>query len=94
MLDVLESNEILVLGFVRGSTPTWRPVAPLGSNPRNGNEFAVFDLCFEPREFLGRSVEDLIEGLNSRSSGIKMILLNRQPIILKFAEYEQADGEF
>ena len=88
-LEVLEANEMLVLGIVSGGETAWRPVAPLGPNPRNANEFAVFDLCFEPQEFFARATTGLVRELDVRSGAVRVILLNRQPIILDCATLAQ-----
>ena len=53
-----------------------------GCNPDYDSQLAVFDLNFDPDEYLSLSVEELIEVFNKSPKPIRVVIANRQPIMM------------
>ncbi|MCW5673408.1 MAG: hypothetical protein KIT15_02415 [Xanthobacteraceae bacterium] len=64
-----------------GTTYSWL-VTACGSNPNNAGQTAVFDLAFNPDEYVGLSVEELVGLLNAKQKVIRSIKTNAQPIVM------------
>ena len=61
-----------------------------GQNPDYDGQLAVFDLEFDPDDYLSLSVEELIQTLGKSPKPIRAVTANRQPIIMP---PETAPGE-
>ena len=53
-----------------------------GRNPDYDSQLAVFDLNFDPDEYLSLSVEELIEVFPKSPKPIRVVVANRQPIMM------------
>ena len=61
-----------------------------GCNPDYDSQLAVFDLNYDPDKYLSLSVEELIEVFNKSPKPIRVLIANRQPIMMP-AEHAPAD---
>ena len=61
-----------------------------GCNPDYDSQLAVFDLNSDPDKYLSLSVEELIEVFNKSPKPIRVLIANRQPIMMP-AEHAPAD---
>lgn len=66
--------------FYKGKPYSWLVVG-CGQNPDYDAQLAVFDLKYEPEEYLGLPTEVLIKVMNSREKAIRSIRANNQPIL-------------
>lgn len=64
-----------------GTTYSWL-VTPCGANPQNSGQIAVFDLAFNPDEYVGLSVHELVGLLGAKQKVIRSIRANAQPIVM------------
>ena len=53
--------------------------------PNNSGQVAVFDLAFNPDEYVGMTTEQLIEVLNAKTKVIRSVRANAQPIVMPAA---------
>ncbi|HHZ66739.1 MAG TPA: exodeoxyribonuclease I [Alphaproteobacteria bacterium] len=53
-----------------------------GRNPDYDSQLAVFDLDFDPDEYLSLSVEELVKVLGKSPKAIRAVVANRQPIMM------------
>jgi exodeoxyribonuclease-1 len=53
-----------------------------GKNPEYDGQLAVFDLEYDPDDYISLSVEDLIKVLNKSPKTIRVLTANRQPIMM------------
>jgi exodeoxyribonuclease-1 len=60
---------------------TWL-VSACAINSTNPSQIGVFDLAFDPAEYLGLSVEELIKLLSAKTKVIRTVSTNRQPIVM------------
>jgi exodeoxyribonuclease I len=76
------SREILShTEFFMGKPHSWLVVG-CGQNPEYVAQLGVFDLRYDPADYLEMSVEQLIEVMNGRAKAIRCIKANAQPILL------------
>jgi exodeoxyribonuclease I len=76
------SSEVLSLtDFYKGMPYSWLVVG-CGQNPEYDAQLGVFDLRYDPSNYLEMSVEKLIETMNGRAKAIRCIKANAQPILL------------
>src|ERR1700687_3266619 len=79
------SGQILSLTeFYHGKPYSW-PVVGCGQNPDFDAQLGVFDLKYDPDDYLDLSVEGIVEVLNSSNKAIRCIRANNQPILLPLA---------
>jgi exodeoxyribonuclease-1 len=64
-----------------GRTNSWL-VAGCGVNAGNSGQLAVFDLAFNPDEFVGHSTEQLVALLKGKNRVIRTVRANAQPILM------------
>ena len=64
-----------------GKAHSWI-VAPCGTNANNSNQVVVFDLAYDPDAFKNKSVEELIDVMNSNHKAIRTFRANAQPILM------------
>lgn len=57
-------------------------VTHCGENPDYDSQLAVFDLSFDPDEYLGLSMEQLVDVLNTSPKVIRSLRANAQPILM------------
>ena len=83
----IKSNPVLLLSETYGGVAYNFVVSPITTNTNNVNEWAVFDLQFDPVPMLNATDEDLREAINGRVKSIRRVALNSQPPIfpLEFA---------
>ena len=53
-----------------------------GRNPQYDSQLAVFDLAFDPEDYVSMSVEELSEVLGKSPKVIRVLTANRQPIMM------------
>jgi exodeoxyribonuclease-1 len=76
------SKEVLSLtDFYNGKPYSWLVVG-CGQNPEYDAHLGVFDLRYDPTDYIDMSVERLIEIMNGRAKAIRCIKANAQPILL------------
>jgi exodeoxyribonuclease-1 len=81
-VEYIQSSPVLSLterSF--GRNYSWL-VCACGMNPNNSGQVAVFDLAFNPDEYLNLTTEELIEVLNAKTKVIRSVRANAQPIIM------------
>lgn len=79
------SHEILSLTeYFMGKPYSWLVVG-CGQNPDYDAQLGVFDLRYDPTNYLEMSVDQLIEVMNSRTKAIRCIKANAQPILFSRA---------
>ena len=81
-LRLIENNPVLVLSETFGGSHYTMVVAPIAVNAANANEWAVFDLQFEPANFLDASDDDLRAAINGTVKAIRRLSVNAQPRLL------------
>ena len=64
-----------------GRTYSWL-VTPCGHNPDYNDQLAVFDLYYNPDDYLSLSTEDLVGVLNASPKVIRSLRANSQPIMM------------
>ena len=76
------SNEVLSLtDFYRGVPHSWLVIG-CGQNPDYDAQLGVFDLRYDPTDYIDMSEEELVETMNGRAKAIRCIKANAQPILL------------
>jgi exodeoxyribonuclease-1 len=76
------SGQLLSLTeFFKGKPYSWLVVG-CGQNPQYDAQLGVFDLRYDPQEYLDLTVEGLIDVMNSKTKAIRCIRGNNQPILL------------
>ncbi len=64
-----------------GRTFSWL-VTPCGQNPEYDGQLAVFDLYYDPDDYLSLSAEELADVLGARQKPIRSLRTNGQPIMM------------
>src|SRR4051794_26063888 len=64
-----------------GNAASWL-ATKVATNPNNGGEVAVFDLAYDPRNYLDLDVDELIEVMKGQQKVIRVIKANAQPMIM------------
>ena len=80
--DFLSTGEIVCLTQFYASRPHSRLVTACGVNPNYDPEYAVFDLSYQPEDYLHLSVNALVNVLNTPAHPIRIIRSNAQPILM------------
>jgi len=82
VIDLITNEKLLSLtDFYFGNPYTWL-VTYCGRNPDRDSQVAVFDLAYDPKNYLELPVEKLIEVLNKRPKVIRSVRANAQPIFM------------
>lgn len=53
-----------------------------GENPDRPSQLAVFDLFFDPQDYLSCSVDELVRILNGKNNPIRTLAANKQPVLM------------
>jgi exodeoxyribonuclease-1 len=80
-LRLLQSEPFMVLSEYFGNAFNYI-VAPIATNADNANEWALFDLQFDPARFLDASDTDLSEAIDGTTRVIRRVSINAQPGLL------------
>jgi len=87
------SGSMLILTELYGKSAFVRRVVGCGQNPDYDAQVGVFDLSFDPSNFIDLSVDELVEVLNGQPKPIRVIQANNQPILLPMEFAPRHDGE-
>ncbi|MGE0279260.1 MAG: exonuclease domain-containing protein [Rhizobiaceae bacterium] len=81
-VDMLYAAPILsITERMFGRTYSWLATA-CGTNPNNSGQVAIFDLAYNPDEYIGLSADELIDVLNAKTKVIRTVRANAQPIVM------------
>jgi exodeoxyribonuclease-1 len=80
-LRLLQSEPFMLLSEYFGD-PFNFVVAPIATNNNNANEWALFDLQFDPAGFLDASDTDLSDAIDGAVKVIRRVSINAQPRLL------------
>ena len=80
-LRLLQSEPFLLLSEYYGN-PFNFIVAPIAANAGNANEWALFDLQFDPAPYLDAGDADLSEAIDGTTKVIRRVSINAQPGLL------------
>ena len=80
-LRLLQREPFMLLSEYYGS-PFNCIVAPIAANSGNANEWALFDLQFDPAVYLNASDADLREAIDGTTKVIRRVSINAQPGLL------------
>jgi exodeoxyribonuclease I len=80
-LRLLQSEPLVLLSEYFGN-PFNYIVAPIAANSGNANEWALFDLQFDPKLYLDASDADLHEAIDGTTKVIRRVSINAQPGLL------------
>ena len=81
----VQSGQLLSLTeFYYGKPYSWLVVG-CGQNPDYDAQLGLFDLKYNPADYLDLSIDNLVEVLNSSKKAIRCIRANNQPILLPLA---------
>src|SRR5271169_904022 len=90
VLQLIENNSVLLLSEMFGGNPFNMIVAPISVSCGNPNEWAVFDLQFDPERLLIADNIALRDAMNGKVKMIRRISANAQPSLLSI-EFAPAD---
>ena len=79
---LIEQQRVLLLAENYFSTAYNIVVTPVAPMPGNPNQWGVFDLQFDPEDYLEADDEDLRAAINGRQKAIRTVSLNAQPVLL------------
>lgn len=80
-----QSDQLLSLTeFYYGKPYSWLVVG-CGQNPDYDAQLGLFDLKYDPADYLDLSIKSLVKVLNSRQKPIRCIRANNQPVLLPLA---------
>ena len=82
--DFLSDGEVVCLTQFYAARPHSRLVTACGMNLKHDAERAVFDLSYQPEDFLPLSVDALIDVLKAQATPIRVVRANAQPILMPF----------
>jgi exodeoxyribonuclease-1 len=82
-LRLLQSEPFMLLSEYYGN-PFNCIVTPLAANASNANEWALFDLQFDPAPYLDAGDADLREAIDGTTKVIRRVSINAQPGLLPF----------
>jgi exodeoxyribonuclease I len=82
LLQLIENNPVLLLSETFGGTPFNMIVAPISASCSNPNEWALFDLQFDPEQLLIADDETLRDAINDNVKMIRRASVNAQPPLL------------
>jgi exodeoxyribonuclease-1 len=78
-LHRIKSNPVLLLSETYGGVAYNLVVAPIGTNANNANEWALFDLRFDPNPLLEATDEELRSAIDGKMKTIRRTSINAQP---------------
>jgi exodeoxyribonuclease-1 len=81
---VLSGQILSLTEFYHGKPYSWLVVG-CGQNPEYDAQLGVFDLKYDPDDYLDLPIESLIEVMNSREKAIRCLRANNQPILAPLA---------
>jgi hypothetical protein len=82
ILQLIENNPVLLLSETFGGTPFNMTVGPISVSCSNPNEWALFDLQFDPEQLLIADDEILRDAIYGNVKMIRRISMNAQPPLL------------
>ena len=77
----LSSKTLSLTEYFMGKPHSWLVVG-CGQNPEYDAQLGVFDLRYDPNDYLDMSVEQLANVMNGRAKAIRCIKANAQPILV------------
>ena len=78
---IADQSAFALTQYYFGKPYSWL-VSECGQNPENKAEFAVFDLFYDPDDYLSLSSEELLKIFNAKEKPIRRFRGNAQPIIM------------
>jgi exodeoxyribonuclease-1 len=82
ILQLIENNPVLLLSETFGGTPFNMIVAPITVSSSNPNEWALFDLQFDPEQLLIADDRALRDAIDGKVKMIRRVSVNAQPPLL------------
>jgi exodeoxyribonuclease I len=82
ILQLIESNPVLLLSETFGGAPFNMMVAPISVSCSNPNEWALFDLQFDPEQLLIADDGVLRDAIDGKVKMIRRVSVNAQPTLL------------
>jgi exodeoxyribonuclease-1 len=82
ILQLIENNSVLLLSETFGGTPFNMIVAPISASCSNPNEWALFDLQFDPERLLIADDGTLRDAIDGNVKMIRRVSANAQPPLL------------
>jgi exodeoxyribonuclease-1 len=82
ILQLIENNPVLLLSETFGGTPFNMVVAPISVSCSNPNEWALFDLQFDPEQLLIADDGTLRDAIDGNVKMIRRVSVNAQPPLL------------
>ena len=80
--QLIENNPVLLLSETFGGSPFNMMVAPISVSCRNPNEWALFDLQFDPERLLIADDGTLRDAIDGNVKMIRRVWVNKQPPLL------------
>ena len=80
--DFIWKNDVFCSSEVNFGNKRTNVVTGIAMNPKYDAEVAVFDLTFNPTDYINCSVEELVELFNAKEKSIRIIKINAQPIMV------------
>ncbi len=84
-LTFMRSNPAFCLAEVNYGKASTYLVSAITNNPNYDAEMAVFDLRYNPNDYLNCSVEELVAVMKGKEKAIRIVPANSQPIIVNTA---------
>ncbi|MSP46892.1 MAG: hypothetical protein EXQ83_13845, partial [Xanthobacteraceae bacterium] len=84
-LRLMRSEPVLLLSENFFGSSYNSIVTPVAANVDNANEWGVFDLQFDPLQYLGTSDDDLRNSIDGKVKVIRRVSINSQPGLLPIA---------
>jgi Exonuclease I len=81
-LHLLKNNSVLLLSETYGGVAYNLVVTPISTNTSNPNEWALFDLQFDPNSFLDADDAALRVAIDGKVKAIRRVSINAQPSLL------------
>jgi exodeoxyribonuclease-1 len=88
--QLIESNPVLLLSETFSGSPFNMMVSPIAVSCRNPNEWALFDLQYDPEQLLIADDETLRDAIDGNVKMIRRAWVNKQPPLLS-AEFTPVD---
>jgi exodeoxyribonuclease-1 len=82
VLKLIQNDSIFLLSESHSNTPSNFVVAAVARNPDNQNEWATFDLQFDPAPYLDANDDDLRAAIDGTIKAIRRLSINSQPGLL------------
>jgi exodeoxyribonuclease-1 len=82
VLRLIENNPVLLLSETFGESPFNMMVAPISVSSSNPNEWALFDLQFDPEQLLIADDVTLRDAIDGNVKMIRRVSVNAQPPLL------------